>query len=157
MLDELKEFEGEIEWEIPPTPKTYSRKSPEPTPRSEQLFIIRREVPKYHNVKKTINYLLFPKQFLKSYFTKDVYEIEILFNDDKLIFCFNPHEKDSNYKLINPSYLKNRNLINDIYEFFNLDKKINMYYLKPNFYKKIDDLDFYSITAHDFGTLKQIQ
>jgi len=137
-----------IQWEIP---RSSHRNSSASIP--VNFIMIKRIDPEIHNHKHSSAYLSFSKDNLNHFYKDTELKLAVSYNNDRLMFCFNPSPETPSFKLTTSGKMKlinNRRLVQDIYDFLDLDKNIAEYYLKAHYFDKVDDQEIYVMTPQNF-------
>ena len=124
----------------------------------KDFILLHRHDPKIHNIKQKKFGLRFGIKTVE-HLLKDSKRVSILFTEDNMICSFNPNDNIPSYDIkrsANMNIIYNNDLVDKIYQFFNLDIKNSKYYLKAHLWKEHDGMQLYVLSPQYYDTRQPV-
>lgn len=123
------------------------------------FILMKRVLKQEHNVKWNQTKLVFRPETIDKYMPElglnAKPKIAISFENERILFCLEPKNGVPFFTLAKEGKcwsLNDKDIINDIYNFFKLSKSNRSYYLKLHYFAELNKLKLYQITPQDYTT-----
>lgn len=127
----------------------------------ENLILLKRMSAEEHNTKWSSKLIDFKAYNLEKFFDNETndFRMAISFDKDRIIVVFNPPKGIPFYRLTkngNGRAINNVNLIERLYDFFQLDRTKSKYFLKIHYWAEVNEMKLYIITPYEYDTREPV-